>query len=297
MLTITEVQTRILEALHRYKFLTNSQMAQLDIGNLQFIRTSTKKLSSLPSTKKPFVGVIKFPITARSGRIENAFYLTEYGAEVLADILSIDYEELDFQKVTSVYHRDYWHRKYTIDFHIWLTQALENSEKVEIGVFDRYFDKTGANRKKGQKHGTLRAKTRVDFPGEDLYIIPDVNFTIESKTDSEKRALFCFEMTNGRNTKRILNQIYKHTFAMQHGAMAEKYGVPRSDYICLFLFSELGLMEAVRERFYEVPDGRAFHHAFYFAHIDEAKHEVLRCWQKVKMLGEERWNFVSGKNT
>ena len=294
MLTITEVQTKILEALNRYKFLTHSQMKELGIGNLQFLRSSTKHLCCFPNEKKPLVGAIKFPIAARAGKIENVHYLTEAGAQVLADILSIDYSELDFQKVTSVYHRDYWHRRYCIDFHIRLTQTLAGSQTIELSTFDRYFDKIGANRRKrgGQP---LRSKTRVDFGSPDLYIIPDVNFILQAVGNPEKKALFCFEMTNGRDTKRILTQIYKHTLAMQNGAMAAKYGVQRQDYITLFLFSEASLMKAVRERFSEIRDAAAFERCFFFGHLEEMGKEVLKCWKRVK--GEERWNFVTGKKT
>ena len=35
---------------------------------------------------------------------------------------------------------------------------------------------------------------------------------------------------------------------------------------------------------------------FYFRDLDEAMFDVLRCWQKAKTLGDERYNFVTGKN-
>ena len=291
MLVLTEVQTRILESLSRYKYLTHSQMHRLRIAHEQVIRKNTRKLLGFPNEKRPVIGVIKFPITARTGHIENVYYLSEEGADYLAEILNLDRGELDFQRTTSVFHRDYWHRKYTVDFHIWLTQALKGNEHIEIGVFDRYFDKTGANRTKNPNLARLRAKTRVDF-GE-LYIIPDVNFILQGLQDPCKKALFCFEMTNGRNTKRILGQIHKHSLAMEAGAMARAYGIDRADYRVLFLFSEQSLFDAVKNRFHTVRELRGFGDHFFFGTLEEAERDVLRCWHKSG--SEQRFNFITGK--
>ena len=301
MLELKELHTRILEALHRYKYLTPSQLQQIGISSsLPVIWRELRKLQSLPGTK-PVIGTITFPPRMRIEHVERVHYLTPEGADVLADVLGADVDELDFRKVTSVYHRDYWHRKYCIDFHIWLAQALEaTSWAVEIAVWDRYFDKTGANRTKNTSRGRLRAKTRLDLEADGFYIIPDINFTLRSESAPERAALFSLEMCNGNNTKRVLRQIGKHAVAMREGAMAERYDVPQN-YRALFLFSERGLMDAVIKRLGEIGisgisgiSGRRFEHLLYFGQLEDAADDPLGCWQQLA-TGAERYNFVTGR--
>ena len=305
MIRITEMQTKILEALNRYKFLTCTQLKGLKIGNLQYIRGTMKHLAEYPTTRKAVVGVIRFPPEFVIGRVEHVYYLSEYGAYVLADILSIDFEELDYQRVTSVYDRDYWHRRSCVDFHIWLTHVFDVSTKLELLKVDRYFDKTGANNiapSKQKPRGPLRSQTRVDF--EDRYIIPDINFVIQAADAPKARGVYCFEMCNGQNTRRVLTQIRKHMEAMKAGVICKVYDAPQKAHTCLFLFSEDGLMKAVRDRFTELSEIPAlvkilnpedYESNFLFAMIDEAQADVVRCWRKAAHLGEDRYVFLNGK--
>ena len=55
-------------------------------------------------------------------------------------------------------------------------------------------------------------------------------------------------------------------------------------------------MEAVRERFFEIRSIAGFEPYFFFAFLDDAQEDVLRCWKKPKRLGESRFNFITGKN-
>ena len=297
MLRVTELQTRILESLNRYKYLTPSQLQRIGISiSLPVIWRELRKLRSLPSEKQSLIGMISFPASMRVEHVERVHYLTEKGAQVLADIHGVDPSELDFQKVTSVYHRDYWHRKWCVDFHIWLTQALNAAPwDVEIAVWDRYFDKIGANRTKNQARHRLRAKTRLDLGRDDFqknnYIIPDVNFVLRSVNTPEKTALFCLEMCNGKNAKRVLQQIAKHAVAMRHGAMAERYGI-RQNYRALFLFAERGLMNAVIRRLGEIGK-ESFRHLIFFGLLEDAADDALGCWQQSEMAGQ--FNFMTGK--
>lgn len=289
MLNITETHTQVLEALARYKYLTVSQLQRIGISrSKQVLWREVKKLANSPT---PLVGIINFPPNMRVEKVERVHYLTEDGAMVLADILGMDFEELDFQRVTSVYHRDYWHRKYSIDFHIWLTQALASAPwDLEICLFDRYFDKIGANRTNNPKATRLRAKTRFDL-SNDRYIIPDVNFVLQSASQPARKAFYCMEMCNGKDTKRILTQLYKHTVAMQEGVIAQHYGLAQN-YRVLLLFSKPGAMEAVLKRFSEIDRG-GFQQLVFLGLVEHAERDVLRCWRQPHHEGLV--NFVTGK--
>lgn len=288
---VTELQTRILEALERYRFLTASQFKQIGISpSLPVIWRSLRELSL---GKRSLVGTINFPAHMRVERVERVHYLTRYGAAVLADILGCERDELDFCGTPATYHRDYWHRRYCVDFHLWLTQALEAAPwEVEIAVFDRYFDKTGANRTENRQLGPLRAKTRVELDSGH-YLIPDVTFVLESAGAAAQRVVYSLEMTNGRNTKRILTQLAKHGAAMRCGVVSRAYGVSYP-HRALFLFSENGRLEAVEKRIAETVPSEVWPLIF-LGHLDDAKRDVLSCWHQPGGQGEGRIDFVTGQ--
>lgn len=293
MLKLTEMQTRVLEALARYTYLTASQLHQIGIS--KSLPVIWRLLRQLTAGKRALVGVIDFPPQLRVEKVERVHFLSRRGATVLAEIHRVDAAEVRFPQAASAYHRDYWHRRYCIDFHIWLTRALEaNSWDIVIAAWDRYFDKVGANRTKDSSRGRLRAKTRLDLGtagSVGSYIIPDVNFVLQSQREPSKQALFCLEMCNGKNTKRVLRQIEKHTVAMQEGAMADRYGVSQN-YRALFLFAEWGLMDAVFSRLREIGK-ESFEHLLYFGHLEQAAEDPLGCWQQPAIAGG--CNFVTGK--
>ncbi len=290
MIQITEGQTRILEALGRYKYLTASQLERIGVSSSrQVIWREIRRLSATPTKKAALVGVIRFPASMRMEHVESMYYLTKPGAVALADLLGVDLEELSFQDSSTVFHRDYWHRKYCIDFHILMDAALKADPlSLELTVWDRYFDKTGANRTKAGR-GALRAKTRVDVGGE--YLIPDVNFMLQSRKISERQALFSLEMTNGRDTKRVLEKIDRHILVMKEGALGQKYGLEQN-YQALFLFAERALLEAVHARFSEAASG--FGDLFWFGLMDDIAGEALASWRRPSDLGVRR-NFITGK--
>jgi hypothetical protein len=293
MIILTEKEIKILNALAKYKFLTNSQLVTLKIGHIQRVRQATKKLAEYPTKKNAFIGSLRFPVSNRFGRLENIHFLTLEGAKTLIEIDDRDLSELNFVKIATVFYNDYWHRKFCIDFQISLTQEIENnlSNVLELPIFERYFDKTGANRTKNDNIGRLRAITRADFDGEN-YIIPDANFIIQKKDNPNVQALFCLEMTNGKDTKRVLRQLEKHKKAMQQGIIPEKYNL-KVNHKTLFLFSEKSLMKAVMNRFFEIENIKNFQNFFFFGFIDDVINNVFNYW---RLIGNKSFfNFLSGK--
>lgn len=287
MRVINETETQFLDALARYSFLTVSQFQRLALNasNATVIR---RVLHRLAEGAHPLVGVIKFPISARAGRIEHVHYLTKAGAQALAEVLRVDVAELDYREGRAMFHRDFYHRRECVNFHIWLTQALAGTP-LEIERFDRYFDKSGANRGGGGER--LRAATRVELA--EGYLIPDVNFVLRYREDGQRRALFCLEMTHGKDAKRVLEQIDNHRAALRSGVISEKYHLAAGHKV-LFLFSDAGLKAAVSRRVgEELPGMEGFRPHFLFGLLEECERDALRCWESLEGYGKV--NFITGQ--
>lgn len=291
MITLTEIQTRILEALAHYRYLTHSQMLRLEIGSPSFLRFSTRRLRE--KGNEPLIESVAYPFTPREGRLEQVHHLTPAGAAVLADVTNNDaYRRL--RPVTAVYHRDYWHRKYTIDFQIALTKSLAGDERLDLVTFDRYFDKTGANRGKGDSH-PLRSRTRVDINTEH-HLVPDVNFVLSRPFDLKHRVLYTVEIVNGQDTKRILRQIERHAEVLEKRVLAPKYDMPsKTAHQVLFIFSDYGLLRAVRTRFVEIKSALPYSACYRFGFLPYLLQDPIRCWKMPKHIGDEWYHLITGK--
>ena len=292
MITLTEIQTRILEALAHYRYLTHSQMLRLGIGSASFLRFSTRRLREKGSDE-PLIESVAYPFTPREGRLEQVHHLTPAGAAVLADVTNKDtYRKL--RPVTAVYHRDYWHRKYTIDFQIALTQALAGDERLDLLTFDRYFDKTGANRGRKAEH-PLRSKTRVDIDA-DHHLIPDANIVLSRPFNPKHRALYTAEIVNGQDTKRILRQIERHAEVLQKQVLAAKYDLPaKTTHQVLFIFSDYGLLRSVRTRLVEVKAALPFSACYRFGFLQYLTADPIRCWKLPKHVSDDWYHLITGK--
>ena len=289
---LTKLQTEILEQLAAYTYLTNSQLAGMGLGHIKTVSRLTKMLSMHPSTKTPALGVLR---PGKAGRIEgqeNILHLTPYGAVILSEALGADPITIPFPLAPAFYERDYWHRKHCIDFQILLTGALRRqfAEVLTLQRFDRYFDKSGANRRRPVRE-RLRSLTRADLPGGS-YIIPDATFMLAKADDAAKRLLFCLEMTHQRDTKRVLEQVDQHARALETGAVAEKYGM-RQGHRVLCLFSEKPQMDAVIGRLGEIKGFEGFTRNFLFACREEVERGVIGAWRTAESSG--RVHMITGK--
>jgi len=276
-----------LRALARYKYLTHAQFQrlQLAVKHPTHLIKVTGELRRSGLTER-----ILPPIIPGKGRAEGLHFLTPKGARFLADMEGVSLQEIGFHPVFSTISVDYWHRKTLIDFQISLDQTLEETPLV-VGTFNRYFDKTGANRTNDPERGNLRSMSRVEL-GKDFFIIPDAIFTVQDAADPSKRVLFCLEIAMGDKTKQNLEQIRKHIYAMRTGAIPEAYGT-KTGYRCLHLFERGELLEAVVKRFHEIPDAGTFREYFLFAEVEAFRVDPLKCW---KMPGSSSpVNFITGK--
>ena len=244
---ITNIQANVLEALAKYKFLTLSQMLQIGVGTTQY-KYLWKQVASLRDRKRGLVDRRNFNTEDRLGRVEDMYFLTKHGASALILDLRFPEEEIRLPKGKTIANKDYYHRKFTLDFQIKTYQWAEGAGRF-VPYFHTYFDKTGNNR----TDKNLMTMTRIDFEGED-YIIPDAAFLLSSL---EKERLFLFEMHNGSDTFRLLKQLHKHAFALVRKFTHKKFKYPNDkSYTTLLLFEREGTKKAFIQRL--IKEGQAF---------------------------------------
>ena len=148
------------------------------------------------------------------------------------------YDDLAKKPFLSCTKKDYTHRRNTIDIHLHLYLWTKTTD-FEITFFDTYFDKIGNNR----RDKNLQAKNRIDLSNND-YIIPDGITVIET---GDTQLLYLVEMYDGKDTKRVLQQLRKHAQAISLGTPSLKYGFQKSNRV-LSIFEHDSNMKAVLSR-------------------------------------------------
>lgn len=233
----TPSQTKILLALATYKFLTVSQM--LHLGILAHRSSISRNLIALRKEGSTFIDRIVFSYHPKKGKLGDMYYLKPKGKRAL-----IEGQLMEESKIklpigrSSMFYKDYFHRKHTIDFQMSLYQRLQGSE-VELLFFDTYFDKLGNNR----KDKNLKAQTKIDLRN-DRYLIADAVFMLQTE---ERDYLYCLEICNGKDTKRIVRQTKQYLEALALGSASDKYKHNKAVRI-LSVFEHESIKEAVLKR-------------------------------------------------
>lgn len=291
MTIVTEMQTRILEFLSVFRFLTATQFQRLGVSrNLRVIWRALRRLSQTPTEKRPLIHVIRFPVQARIGGVESFHCLTIWGARFLAELLKIDVSSIYAIQRPVVFTRDYFHRKNCIDFHILLSQHLPSH--LTLARFDRYFDKATVKGKRGVS-GRFTARTRIELEhGRSL--IPDINFILQSATDPNRQALFSFELQNGVDAKRALEKMRRHAEVMKQGALSQAYVIDQN-YQAMFLFEQRSLLQAIVKRFSEAGI-QGFENLFWFGMLADVQRDPVGRWLRSSKWSQYR-NFITGKAT
>lgn len=252
---MSESELKILESLAKYKYLTTSQMHYLKI--LKNKEGLYQRLRKLRAGKKPLIKNNIFGVVAGKGRLEDFYFLTKYGVNFLIDNLIMEPNEIKAPKGTStLFARDYFHRLETINFNIYFNEWVNKYETLNIIFLDYYFDKVGNNR--SQKN--LRAKNKIDIEQTGGYIIPDI---VLKFTHKKEPYLFFIEQHNGKDTKKLLKQLYYHLLALEEGTGAEKYKMNKNHRVAI-LFEHQGILKATIERLQQIEDFREFEKFFIF---------------------------------
>lgn len=216
MTHITENQITALKWLAVYKYLTSSQFVKMELFKKRGYVTNALKV--LIDTNKPLLAKHDFnPIT---GKLESFYYLTKNGKNFLIDELDCTEAKIKAPRgLSPVRLKDYFHRKYTIDFHIGLRQWLEENNG-EIDFLNYYFGKTGNNRS-SDKSTYVTALNKIQPNGTNAFI-PDIStmFSIGGE-----KYLYVFEQHNGMDAKRLFEQLYVHIIAISQRAVSKKYNV------------------------------------------------------------------------
>ena len=237
---ITSIQGNVLEGLARYKYLTLSQMLELEVGTIRR-KYLWEQVTSLRDRRKALVACHRFENPEpKKGRVEDMYFLTQNGKNALVN--ELQYPELTIKIPTSQTpaYKDYFHRKYTISFQITMDKWAEGHE-VDVPYFYTYFDMIGNNR----VNKNLRARTRVDFEGED-YFIPDGAFRLVGKDNQRS---FLFEMYNGKDSGRVIEQLHKHALALTNRFTHHSLGFdPTKSYTIILMFEFEGIKKAVMKK-------------------------------------------------
>lgn len=259
----SEKSLRILEALAIYKYLTISQMTMMGLGGEKKYKTYLNTLlKKMRERKRPTIACIKFAGTHKFQQREYVYYLTKYGVNDLILSSGLDKDEINYPIGTSsMYERDYSHRKCFIDTKIKLFEwaALQ---QIQVSFFESYYDYHGNSRS-----GTLRSKTSVQLSGQtSKRIIPDGIFALQV---GNKMKLFALEIHLGRDTKRAMRQIANHIISLQSGSISIHYNLKIGNRV-LYVFDNKNIMKSVISNFLKsksIPN--AYNDYFLFAYYED----------------------------
>ncbi|MCT4664245.1 MAG: hypothetical protein N4A45_03300 [Flavobacteriales bacterium] len=252
MQSLSPTKTNILIALAKFKFLTISQMVQLKVAT-QRTNINTN-LTKLKNGRGALIGEIPFPFVPNHGRAETLYFLKPKAKELLVEEYILEEDKIKVPKgSTTVFTRDYFHRKYTIGCII--NQYLQlQKEGGSLLWFDYYFDKLVKS-----QNGT-RAKNKVNLKNGN-YMIPDAIFMTET-AKGEKR-LWLFEMFCDKGIKRPYETLLKHREALIEGSASIKYNFDKANRV-LCVFEHESVLKSVKEKFEQDEDFEGFRVYFVF---------------------------------
>jgi hypothetical protein len=262
--TLPEKNTKVLEWLNIYRFLTVPQLQRLGLDGSK--ESVYKVLRRFNTNRKPLVAYTDFGFIPKIGRLHRIFYLTKYGALALAELLRIEIDKINYPKNTKLFHRDYFHRLNMIDFHIELRLWSKQTD-TKIILFDTYFE--GLK----QKNKRFEMKTKVYL--KDGLLIPDAIFIFH--LPNTKTYLYALEIHNGFGTKRIVNQLEKHLIAIKEGSVSEKYAYSYANRV-VSVFDNEATLRAVLKRLKELPDFKKFYSHFLFKTLEQLKNNFYSGW-------------------
>ena len=274
-----ESQIRVLEYLSRFKYLSVEQMFKLGVLNNK--SGIYQILKPLKEGKRNLIDLKNFGVAPVYGKLDAFYFLTKYGVQFLNSELFYD-EDIKFPiGKSTLFSRDYFHRKFTIDFHINLYMFLNaNSEKLYF--VDYYFDKLGSNR----TNKNLRAKNHIEIAKMGAYIIPDIVFKFNI---DNRDYLYLFEQHNGKDTKRLIRQLESYLLVLQSGVASIKYKFDRSVRVVV-VFEHISIKNALLERLSVTKEFQAFVNFFIFKTNDEVADNFFDGWSKID---GDKTSFIS----
>ena len=256
-----------------FKYLTSSMFVML--GLYKNRGDVTNKLLELTTGKRPLVKAIEFNFGSKSGRQESFYCLTDYGKKFLIEEFGYTDEQIKLpSRGSDDFENDYPHRKSTINFHIELHKYIENNDG-EIDFFNYYFDKAGNNRV-ADKSKHIRDLNR-------LYLKSGKHFTPDVITQfilKDEEYLFVFEQHNGKDTKKLMNQIHNHTLALIEKTASKKYNFPKITRVAI-VFEHESIKHSTIKRLQKIESFKHFNNLFIFKTVEEQHEDFFNNWTLV----------------
>jgi len=214
-------QMAVLQHLATYRYLTTNHMQRLKVSSSR--RYIYRLLKDMLERKKPLIGALDFGAIPTIGRLHNIYYLTAYGANIVAE--ANKGAEVEYPKKVKVFGHDYWHRINCVDYHINVNLWAEENGAT-VNYFDTYYDrgKIGAE-------GNIYPRTRIAW--EAGKIVPDVIFSISTPEEGDKERLFVLEMHNGPDASRLVKQLKTYTSVLSRGTIEATYNYGSSPRLLL----------------------------------------------------------------
>ncbi len=271
---LRENQITAIKYLATFKYLTSSQFVKMGLYKKRGYLTNSLKV--LMDMKKPLID--KHDFNPINGRLESFYNLTKYGKKFLMD--ELEYTETQIKApagLSPISMKDYHHRKFTIDFYIYLNQWLE-SNNGHMVFLNYYFDKSGNNRNNDKsKYVTALNKIYLD---ENNSFIPDINtiFSLDSK-----EYLYLFEQHNGKDTKRLFEQLYIHIIALSRGVVSEKYNLKKAHkvvVVCEYESVKISVIQRLKKE-----SGIEYYNNFF----------IFKTNSELKEDFYNNWTLISGK--
>lgn len=284
MFHLTENQVTAIELIAKYKYLTSSQFVEM--GLYKHRDYLTKALRPLIIQKRPLIA--KYDFNPINGKLESFYYLTKYGKHFLIDELEYIENQIKAPKgVAPIKLKDYHHRKFTIDFHLYLNQWLESNDG-EINFLNYYFDKSGNNRT-GDKNQHVTALNRIHINRSNSFI-PDINtkFSIDGK-----EYLYLFEQHDGKDAKRLFEQLYVHIVAISKGVVSQKYQFTKSHRVVVVCEFE-SVKNSVIKRLEKMDAIEHYNNFFIFKTNKELQKDFFKDWT---LISGEKTTFLPKSTT
>lgn len=276
MFHLSENQVSAIEYVAQYKYLTSSQFVEMELYKKRAYLT--KALKPLLDMKKPLLA--KHDFNPINGKLESFYYLTKHGKQFLID--ELEYKEYHIKApkgLSPIYLKDYHHRKFTIDFHIYLSKWLDSNDG-EIRFLNYYFDKSGNNRS-NDKNQFVTTLNKIHIDNTD-HFIPDINTMFLA---NDKKFLFLFEQHDGKDTKRLFKQLQTHIIAISKGSVSKKYNLKKSHRVVV-VCEEQSVKNSIIQRLQKVNGIEHYNNFFIFKTNDELQKNFFN-----------NWTLISGKQT
>jgi len=275
---LKENQIVAIKLLAKYKYLTSSQFVKMGLYKKRGYLTNS--LKSMVDQKKPLIA--KHDFNPLNGKLESMYFLTKYGKKFLMEELDFNEDKIKAPKsLVSVYLKDYFHRKYTVNFYIQFNMWLD-STKGKLIFLNYYFDKSGNNRiSKASKHVTALNKIIID-KGNSL--IPDINAKFSL---NDKENLLLFEQHNGKDTNRLYEQLEVHISAIFKKAVSKKYNFKKV-YKVVVVCEYESVKISVIQRLKKVNGIEHYNNFFIFKTNSELEKDFYTNWT---LISGEQVNF------